>query len=60
MDNQVPTYCAQKRMDPEDATLVLNGIPFCNDDDCKRRGCFALAEKIVRRGKPREGDFNGA
>lgn len=48
MDNQVPTFCAQKRINPDDATLVLNGVPFCNDEECKKKKCLQQAERHVR------------
>lgn len=60
MDKQVPTWCAQHRMDPDDATLVLNGIPFCNTDECRRKECLRLAERQARYSSQKEGAFNGA
>lgn len=45
MENHVPCFCNKERVDPEDATLVLNGIPICNEQ------CLRKAEQHFRRTK---------
>lgn len=48
MDKHIPCFCGKERLNPEDATLVLNGIPCCNED------CLRKAERISREKKTRQ------
>ena len=55
MDNFVRCYCGVKVIDPDEATLVLNGVPCCS------RECLAKAEKEARKPKPVRGwSWNGS
>lgn len=59
MDNHIPCYCGSKRVNPDDANMVLNGIPVCD------RACLAKAEKEALKGhepkrRATEWSWNGA
>lgn len=41
MDKTVPCFCDKKRIDPDDADLVLNGVPICT------RQCLYDAERAL-------------
>jgi hypothetical protein len=50
MDKTVPCFCTKKRLDPEEATLVLNGIPCCSQE------CLKRAEQALKRSKQKGWD----
>lgn len=43
MDKHVPCFCGKKRLDPEEASLVLNGVPLCSQE------CLLRAEQALGR-----------
>ena len=43
METHVPCWCDKHRVDPEEATLVLNGVPVCD------RECLKEAERDAPR-----------